>query len=739
MHRLRAVAAPLVLLLTVTGFFWKLLTKQYTWLDQPDMAYQVMPWLQFQAASWHRGEAPLWDPHEWGGQPLVGQLQPGAAYPLNWPLFLLPLKDGHIQPAALNLYFVFAHFLAALFCFWLCRDLGLSGAASIVGGLAFALGGFAGNVGWLQVLNGVIWIPLVALFCLRSIRGQRPTASAALAGTFLGFSFLSGHHQIPVLTALMACGLWIYEIARNRTRAWKPVAAFFAFAILTGALQILPAYEYGTHAIRFAGLPYGIYWNQSVPYTVHAEASLPPLDVLGVVLGHFSAYDTFMGLTAVTLALIGFSTNFGAREIRLLSAIVLGGLLFAFGAFSVFHGAAYLFIPAVEKASFPQMALVIAQFGIAVLAAYGVDAIRGGTRLGRWWIPVLALAGALPWPVLAIANTFRVETGREYERLAIFGLAALSLAAILKGLKSQRLGSSAATVLLAGLMLFELGTVTGGNYRHRDHPGGFLAELSKNRDAVDFLRAQPDFERLELDVKSVPANLGDWNGIDAMQAYLGGLTSNVAQIESVPVAESRIPAQLFSLTHYLGPKPIRDHQREIFRAASGLAVYRNEGAFPRAWTVHDVVSLRGIDLLPRLERADLRRQAFVAGAPPALDRCGGADQVRILERAASGLVLEASMACKGMVVVSETFFPGWQASVDSRRGPIFEVDGALRGVAVEAGMHRIEMRYRPYSVYAGGIMTLAGFAAAAAVALAGLRRDQKALRDSSKAYHEKFA
>src|SRR5262249_44154408 len=80
--RFRAVAGPLILLLIVTGFFWKLLTKQYTWLDQPDLAYQVMPWLQFQAASWHRGEAPLWDPHEWAGQPLPGQLQPGAAYPL---------------------------------------------------------------------------------------------------------------------------------------------------------------------------------------------------------------------------------------------------------------------------------------------------------------------------------------------------------------------------------------------------------------------------------------------------------------------------------------------------------------------------------------------------------------------------------------------------------------------------------------------------------------------------------
>jgi hypothetical protein len=177
----------------------------------------------------------------------------------------------------------------------------------------------------------------------------------------------------------------------------------------------------------------------------------------------------------------------------------------------------------------------------------------------------------------------------------------------------------------------------------------------------------------------------------------------------------------------------------VFRSSSGLVVYRNEAAFPRAWTVHEIVSVSKYDLLQRLEAADLRRQVFVTGAAPALERCDGADRVRIFERGAARLVLEANMACKGIVIVSETFFPGWKASVDSRRAPILEVDGALRSVAVDAGVHRMEMRYRPGSVYLGGIMTFAGFAAAAAIGYAGLRHDKRQPRVSSKAYHEKFA
>src|SRR6516162_8540333 len=77
----KRLTGPAILLLITTGAFWKLLTKQYTWVDHPDMVYQVLPWYQFQAVSWHNGTFPLWDPHVWGGQPLVGQMHPGAAYP----------------------------------------------------------------------------------------------------------------------------------------------------------------------------------------------------------------------------------------------------------------------------------------------------------------------------------------------------------------------------------------------------------------------------------------------------------------------------------------------------------------------------------------------------------------------------------------------------------------------------------------------------------------------------------
>src|SRR5881628_3374038 len=144
--RLAAVGWPALLLAIFICFFWKLvLPGQYTWLDGPDYAYQVLPWYQFQAAEWHARRLPLWDPYQWGGQPLLAQMIAGATYPPNWLLFLAPLRNGWIRQSFLHWYFVLIHFQAALFCYWLCRDLKRTRPASLLSALVFGLGGYMGT------------------------------------------------------------------------------------------------------------------------------------------------------------------------------------------------------------------------------------------------------------------------------------------------------------------------------------------------------------------------------------------------------------------------------------------------------------------------------------------------------------------------------------------------------------------------------------------------------------------
>ena len=68
-----------VILILVVLFFWRLsLSQQFTFADNPDLAYQVLPWYQVQAKAWHEGIFPMWDPYHWAGQSLLGQMQPAA-------------------------------------------------------------------------------------------------------------------------------------------------------------------------------------------------------------------------------------------------------------------------------------------------------------------------------------------------------------------------------------------------------------------------------------------------------------------------------------------------------------------------------------------------------------------------------------------------------------------------------------------------------------------------------------
>jgi Zn-dependent protease len=58
--------------------------------------------------------------------------------------------------------------------------------------------------------------------------------------------------------------------------------------------------------------------------------------------------------------------------------------------------------------------------------------------------------------------------------------------------------------------------------------------------------------------------------------------------------------------------------------------------------------------------------------------------------------------------------------VDGRPAPIYEAYGFLRGVVVDRGRHRVEMHYRPKSVYWGAALTGIGLLAAALIGFSGL-------------------
>jgi hypothetical protein len=62
----------------------------------------------------------------------------------------------------------------------------------------------------------------------------------------------------------------------------------------------------------------------------------------------------------------------------------------------------------------------------------------------------------------------------------------------------------------------------------------------------------------------------------------------------------------------------------------------------------------------------------------------------------------------GLLVLSEVMYPGWRAQIDGRPATLLEAAGLLRSVNLPAGSHQVLFYFRPVSLYAGAILTLAG-------------------------------
>ncbi len=235
---------------------------------------------------------------------------------------------------------------------------------------------------WPQMLHGAIWAPLVFLFLFRAERGERPLANALLSGFFLGVTWLAGHHQMQIFLSLAVAGTWLWIGATRRAPGARKTAllmiAAFGMTALTSAFQTLPAAEYGRQAVRWVGADQPQDLSGTVPYKVHEQYALKPISLIGIFVAgvEHGPYDAYVGVAALTFAVLGAILAWKQRQVRWLATLALCGIVFALGGNSVFHGMFYALAPLVEKARVPEAATLIFAVGLAPLAAFGLDALR---------------------------------------------------------------------------------------------------------------------------------------------------------------------------------------------------------------------------------------------------------------------------------------------------------------------------------------------------------------------------
>jgi hypothetical protein len=336
-----------------------------------DPVLQFVPWLAFARRELLAGRLPLWNPHQFGGVPLLGNSISALGSPLAWPALAFGIDPG--WNVSLVLRVVFA---AAAAFLWL-RDRGRSRAAAALGAVAFAVSG--SFIAWLEHPQtlATAGVPLLLLFGGRLAESPRWRDLAGLtAATYLVLS--GGHPETALLGALLA-GAYVLFRARRVPGLLAPVSGALLGAGLAAPL-LLPFLSYFASSAAAAGharQPFILPSSALVRFVLPADGGSHPIEAAAAV-----------SLAALALVPFGLAGLRRDRERAFWAAAGAALLFVAYG------GAPALALGRATGAYFSR-ALLLAPLALGFLAAAGLDDLVGRAAAAGRQGAARAAAGAL--------------------------------------------------------------------------------------------------------------------------------------------------------------------------------------------------------------------------------------------------------------------------------------------------------------------------------------------------------
>jgi hypothetical protein len=151
---------------------------------------------------------------------------------------------------------------------------------------------------------------------------------------------------------------------------------------------------------------------------------------------------------------------------------------------------------------------------------------------------------------------------------------------------------------------------------------------------------------------------------------------------------------------------------DLLMKADGIALYENRTAMPRAFFVHKVTTSGLIDwaeskrILSQPD-FDVRTEALVQGAR-LQSQTFDVGKAKIIEDKRNQVVIETENQGDGWLVLSDNFYPGWQATIDGKPVEIFQANHTMRAVQVPAGSHVLSFKFAPQALRRSIYVSLAG-------------------------------
>jgi hypothetical protein len=710
---------------------------------------QFVPWRNYAFEVVRQGWLPLWNPLLGMGAPLLANYQSALLYPPNWILAFTTAGWGEGLLVLAHLVFAGVGTVLVL------RRLRLGRLGQTVGGIAFASCSYlVARAGFFSLNATASFLPWLVLCAdvAAAAACSKPSfrwlgTLAALAGV-VGLQALAGHAQSMAysLVFAIAWSLWRAATLGGGRAAGRLVALWLlagTLGLALAAAQLIPTAEYLVESSRGSGLQ----------ETGALTYSFWPWRTLGLLLpglfgspatGDYWGYGNYwedalyLGvlplLMAVTAALRAGRLGGQIGKARTFLLLAAGAaFVLALGSNTPLFPFLFRRVPLFDIFNAPTRINLITTFSLALLAGVGAELWARPTGRGLYWtrlgtaaaggVLVLGAASALAptelhtsfgrafaqaglWLLLAglLALLWPVRVGRKWI-LLVAAVTTLDLVLAGFGLNPSTSSSiyrgSSALVRQTGddhrLFLYpETERVLKFERTHRFD--SFQEDLSPravrdsglpNTTMLDRLSSADNFDPL------LPARYADW--ISAL--VLSPATGRVQRLRLMDVG-------------WVGG--------EVGSEPPWVSYQRVPGA-QRVWFVPQAVAAgNAAAALGALAAADFdpARQVILE-APPSIARQQGGDgngEVMVSPDP-NRVVIRVEAPAGGWLLLSDSWYPGWRASIDGAPTESYAADGAFRAVWVPAGSSSVVWQYQPASfrigvaVTAGALILFVGVAA----------------------------
>ncbi len=711
-----------------------------------DVVRELYPWKTLTVDALKNREIPLWNAYSFSGTPLLANYQSQVFYPPAALYMILP------QIIAWTFLVILQPLLGSVFLYLFATEIGLSATAAIIAALCFNFSGFA--ISWMEfntVWHTILWLPLLLFLLERGISKSSFTVGQKILFIFALFSSITGGHPQDFINTFLF--FTVYTFFRITTKQSWNIKEKVAFAInnlslpvlisfLFAAPQILPTIELFSFSSR---IPHDYLQILNVMLIQWWQF---PLLAIADFFGNpatrtYTLPDTYVGKTlsigATGFVLVCFSFWNRKKHWHITFFLASIFVLLLLNTNTIFSSLFYRFPLPILSTGTPTRNLFIFGFALAMLAGFGVDNVRKLTikqfLLSAGLITLFLGACKIlifVHPVINSISIIQPSANRALLFSCIIITVTVFTALVSRTLPKFRyfLILIVGAELLYAFVKFNPFVPAGFIYPTNN----VLTFLQKNTGINRFWGYGTGRMESNLNTQyhlfstdgTDPLNIS-WYNRFIQSSNNGHIARQFTRTTRSDVAlapgygELDLPSNTYRLRimDLLGVKYVLDrlenpknnttfsseHFKSVYKTPDGYTIYENIKSLPRIFLADNIITYNN--------DTDFEKKFFdpsfnplttiLVQEPTGLVKPQQTKNksVHILLYTQNSVKIETENDAPQILFVSDTYYPGWIATIDGIQTKIEKADYAFRAIAVPSGKHNIVFSYHPKSFFNG--------------------------------------